>query len=809
VYGAAAATSQPAPSDLSVYGAPADTSQSSGYYDDSGQWVDAGAPAVRGNNTASTGATSTEAPNYLTGADIKYIAPTNTADTTDMGVYDENGAYVPPHKDPYANGYIQLGDKNIAAAALHDAGGGFSTPYYEARTNTGDLAAAVMAGDGQGVRLVDSKGNIIYSGTGADGARDVTSLANYISQTDGKGAAWNIQIEDPNNKGTYNSAGYESVDKVKKPGALTTILEIAAPIILGAMFPPLAALGTAFTGATGLAGTMLNAGILNVISGTGAKLIEGKSFGDALTSGLKQGVLTGLTAGVVKGLPTNVQNIINTPGNIITKGVHAVENAVPGLSNTMGTINEGLWKGIDAVGGVTQPIFSAAGTGLKAISGVEKAVLGPLGQLTHAVTDPIHNLVSGPPASVTPGTPSGTVSNILVSPNATIPSFAITGSNLLNSSNFGKTPLTNLSQVDKTGDATATSDAKTVDEAVVTGTGTGNNTGAVTGGGGGDATPVSEVVLNSKPVNKTPGAVVAATPPGGDATPVSEVVLNSKLLSKTPGVVVTPTGGGVDPTPLDKVVLNSKPIDKPPPVTSVDPPVKPPVTPVDPKIPGIVTSSTPGTNLGGTKTAAQLRSELGSVFSSKLPPPSGAAANLGALTPSVADWNRYSIDNPEQRFFNYTGQTPASVGNVVPTPAIASSSSMPPMGTPEFSRWLSSQPPALQEYLMRYLAGSKKKFATGGHVSDMAVKPQARQDFAVQGSGTGRSDSIAAKLSDGEYVVDAETVALLGDGSSKAGAKKLDQLRVNIRKQKGRALAKGKFSPNAKAPHAYLSGGRI
>ena len=57
-------------------------------------------------------------------------------------------------------------------------------------------------------------------------------------------------------------------------------------------------------------------------------------------------------------------------------------------------------------------------------------------------------------------------------------------------------------------------------------------------------------------------------------------------------------------------------------------------------------------------------------------------------------------------------------------------------------------------------------------------------------------------------MIDAETVALLGDGSSKAGAKRLDQFRANIRKQKGSALAKGKFSPNAKQPEQYLMGGR-
>lgn len=74
----------------------------------------------------------------------------------------------------------------------------------------------------------------------------------------------------------------------------------------------------------------------------------------------------------------------------------------------------------------------------------------------------------------------------------------------------------------------------------------------------------------------------------------------------------------------------------------------------------------------------------------------------------------------------------------------------------------------------------------------------------VSGPGTGRSDSIAAQLSDGEYVLTAEDVALIGDGSSKAGAKRLDAWRRELRKHKGSALAKGKISPNARSPMAYL-----
>jgi hypothetical protein len=76
----------------------------------------------------------------------------------------------------------------------------------------------------------------------------------------------------------------------------------------------------------------------------------------------------------------------------------------------------------------------------------------------------------------------------------------------------------------------------------------------------------------------------------------------------------------------------------------------------------------------------------------------------------------------------------------------------------------------------------------------------------TRGSGDGRADTVDARLSDGEYVIDAETVALLGDGSNEEGARRLDKMRQEIRMHKGKALAKGKFSPAAKSPLNYLKG---
>ena len=74
----------------------------------------------------------------------------------------------------------------------------------------------------------------------------------------------------------------------------------------------------------------------------------------------------------------------------------------------------------------------------------------------------------------------------------------------------------------------------------------------------------------------------------------------------------------------------------------------------------------------------------------------------------------------------------------------------------------------------------------------------------ARGSGSGRADTIDARLSDGEYVMDAETVAMLGDGSGEEGARRLDEMRSNLRQHKGKVMAKGKFSPDAKSPLMYI-----
>jgi hypothetical protein len=113
-----------------------------------------------------------------------------------------------------------------------------------------------------------------------------------------------------------------------------------------------------------------------------------------------------------------------------------------------------------------------------------------------------------------------------------------------------------------------------------------------------------------------------------------------------------------------------------------------------------------------------------------------------------------------------------------------------------------------------------KPFAEGGDIGENIPYqtnlhiPQidGRNDYReggnyVEGPGDGQSDDIPAMLADGEYVIDAETVAQLGNGSNKAGARILDEFRENIRSHK-RSAPTHKIPPKSKSALAYLKGAK-
>ena len=77
------------------------------------------------------------------------------------------------------------------------------------------------------------------------------------------------------------------------------------------------------------------------------------------------------------------------------------------------------------------------------------------------------------------------------------------------------------------------------------------------------------------------------------------------------------------------------------------------------------------------------------------------------------------------------------------------------------------------------------------------------QHAYVTGRGDGTSDSVPAMLANGEFVIPADIVSGLGNGSNAAGAKVLDEFLKTIRLHKQKHAA-DKLPPDSKGPLAYL-----
>ena len=105
-----------------------------------------------------------------------------------------------------------------------------------------------------------------------------------------------------------------------------------------------------------------------------------------------------------------------------------------------------------------------------------------------------------------------------------------------------------------------------------------------------------------------------------------------------------------------------------------------------------------------------------------------------------------------------------------------------------------------------------QNFAQGGLAS---VHPAGEPEFYsegglhnryIKGDGDGTSDSIPAMVADSEFVMPADVVAALGNGSSDAGAHKLDMMVQQIRKR-ARSSAPSELPPTAhESPLDYLKG---
>jgi hypothetical protein len=88
------------------------------------------------------------------------------------------------------------------------------------------------------------------------------------------------------------------------------------------------------------------------------------------------------------------------------------------------------------------------------------------------------------------------------------------------------------------------------------------------------------------------------------------------------------------------------------------------------------------------------------------------------------------------------------------------------------------------------------------------LNPNMMPSRHIQGPGDGTSDSIPARLANGEYVLSADVVSSLGNGDNGSGAKNLDQFVKNVRQHKAANAQRGTLPPDAKPIHQYMRGGQ-
>jgi hypothetical protein len=381
-----------------------------------------------------------------------------------------------------------------------------------------------------------------------------------------------------------------------------------------------------------------------------------------------------------------------------------------------------------------------------------------------------------------------------------------------------------LGSVVGTGAADTGNTGNTVSEVEVTGTGadtaTGGGLGSVVGTGAADTgNTVSEVEVTGTGADTATGGVIG--------TAVGDVLTGSEGSNTLED---TSTGDDVDKSLTDKMLdwIKANPVKAARLGLTLAGGIGGGAAALDdtdgggaPLPPGFAAAGTPGS--------------LSDIFRAKLPAPSGPFADLSARNVSMTpeEWKTYG-QRSEQSFFNNVPQRPSGIDNskrapvnpgpVEPEPGFAvantPSAAPNPATVPGFSPTAPSSVNSTSGSDMNrggmtaaQFAVAMKRLENDRRAPPMptpSAEPErfARGGFAVRGIGSGREDKIPARLSDGEYVIDAETVALLGDGSSDSGAKRLDAFRANIRKHKGKKLVRGEFSVNAKKPEAYLKGGR-
>lgn len=124
-----------------------------------------------------------------------------------------------------------------------------------------------------------------------------------------------------------------------------------------------------------------------------------------------------------------------------------------------------------------------------------------------------------------------------------------------------------------------------------------------------------------------------------------------------------------------------------------------------------------------------------------------------------------------------------------------------PLALTQNSGYGTSRMPA--EHAFFKANGGALDIAHGTGVAPHAGGLEMHHAYVKDHGAGGQDDNVPAMLSSKEYVMDADTVAALGDGNPDHGARKLDEWRKNLRAHK-RSAPTSKIPPKARSVESYL-----
>jgi hypothetical protein len=606
--------------------------------------------------------------------------------------------------------------------------------------------------DEQAIRLVDGKGKVLFSGVGPEAAKQAVALGQNISDAEGNKANWDIQVGNNylNTDGTSGTRWDVVANEKKNNSPIGTILDIGLPILANALLP-----------GSGFLSTMAGSALGSAASGT----LQGKSIGDIA----KSAGLSAATAGLLQktGLDTVINKAVNSVPIVgdVAKGVSKVVGSIPEIGSAgAGALSKAV--GDEIIVNALRPVTSSLASGA-----LSSSLANSITNKYPSYTPPT---AQSPLLQQTPPETSGldALSEIDVT-GTRIPNlpFVAPTTKLFNNAQYSGGE--NVRDTQPTEQEEKFNEGE---EIIVTG----SKTPPITFPVGSLANSIKDFAVDKYGKYEPTEPLTEKDPETGE----DEIVVTAQdqpfLLPSVATSLATST----------KPEFTQNPAETQPTEKSTTEKISDYLQLAGLGLGLVGNIAGGGKGGGGTGSYSSGRGALNPIFSAKLPTTGtgggftvgGLGGTAGGTDPlavrPTADWYRYAtgpaMDIPEGTDLNKATSPYAGFG-----------------------------PGTLGEETFKQVTGMSHGGAMG------YSRGSSRESFAVEGPGTGRSDDIPAVLSDGEYVIDAETVALLGDGSSRAGAKKLDELRVKVRKHKGKNLAQGKFSVNAKHPEAYMLGGRI